>query len=255
MSEIGTGYIIEVGIETCKSDIDLANLDFTLEFFVYANRKVTYAKSDLVRVQTQAGDRYYALLDSALVGSGMLRCRARISDKVRRWENGVRPVILTAYTGKVIGCMTQNDDYYCSCGDASQDFDEGYRLSFNFVYGLPKADVAYIIYGSISDEVHGFGEITQEMLVNPNNNIISVAAESLGKTPISGLEAGDKLLVLVPADSSKIARKDDGIGGKMAFDTTIMGSNGDVSLDVDGVPYKVYGEFMTTNGEMFIYVD
>lgn len=48
MSEIGTGYIIEVGIETCKSDIDLANLDFTLEFFVYANRKVTYAKSDLV---------------------------------------------------------------------------------------------------------------------------------------------------------------------------------------------------------------
>jgi hypothetical protein len=63
------------------------------------------------------------------------------------------------------------------------------------------------------------------------------------------------VLVLIPSSYNYVATKDNGIGGKVPFDTSIMGCNGEKSVKVDGVTYRIYGEFMTVGGELFIYVD
>lgn len=41
----------------------------------------------------------------------------------------------------------------------------------------------------------------------------------------------------------------------MSFDTSIMGANGEVVVDVDGKRYKLFGEFMTVAGVLYIYID
>lgn len=253
MSEIGTGYIIQVDITSAKGT-KMSELDFTLEFYTKAFRRVTMTKKDLVCIAKEAGNEYYALLDTARLGAaGVLMCNVKILDPEPRWgSNGLRPVVLKRMTGKAIG-MTETR---AMAAQAEQrEFESGFKVDFNFLYGLPKAEVAYIMYGKFIDQITSFDELTPEMLVNPENTIVSVNAGKLDKTSIPGIEAGNKVLVLIPSDYSLVATKDDGIGGKVPFDTSIMGCNGEKELTVDGTPYRIYGEFMTVSGELFIYVD
>ena len=93
------------------------------------------------------------------------------------------------------------------------------------------------------------------MLLSSENSIISVSAGRMDKTPISNIVAGNKVVVLIPSEYGYVATKDNGIGGKVPFDTSIMGCNGEKQIVVDSQPYKIYGEFMTVSGELFIYVD
>lgn len=255
MADIGTGYIIELEIESLNGH-SMADLDFTTEFFVYSNRRKTYRKGDMVCIQGEDKNRYYALLQSGEVGQGLLLGRVAIMDPLAQWAGGKRPVIITRSTGKVIGGNGVRP-FHASCGavSASNDYDEGYRVSFNFVYGLPAPEVAYIFYGSLVDRISNMGEITAEMLVSPDNNIVSVSAGKMGKTSCGQMQAGSKVIVLIPADKGYVATKDNGFGGKMAFSEQVMGANGGVTVDIDGVTYRVYGELMTVSGEVFIYVD
>lgn len=245
----GTGYIIEINIDSIKGTM-MRDLDFNVSFFVYTNRRETFYKNDLIHIQMDESDKYYALLDSRKVGSGELKCDITILDPEPRWSGGVRPVVLRHSTGKVIGA---------SCGNALKNtcglYEEGFKVSFNFVYGLPKPEVAYIFYGKFVDQINSFDELTPDMLISPENKIVSVTAGKMGKTPISDIVAGNKVLVLVPSDYGYVATKDNGIGGKVPFDTSIMGCNGEKQITVDGSTYNIYGEFMTVSGELFIYVD
>ena len=50
------------------------------------------------------------------------------------------------------------------------------------------------------------------------------------------------------------AMKDNGLGGKDAFDETILGANGQVQVEWNGTKYDVYGELITASGELFYYV-
>lgn len=253
MSELGTGYIVQIDIASAKGT-SMKDLDFSVEFYVKPYRREAFGKSNLVCIGKESGDQYFALLDTAKLGSpGMLWCNIRIKDPEPRWGgNGLRPVVLKRFTGKVIGAV---ETEATAMHAVQNGYDSGFKVDFNFLDGLPKADVAYIMYGKFIDEISSFDELTPEMLVSPDNTIVSVSAGKLDKTSIPGLEVGNKVLVLIPSDYSYVATKDDGIGGKVPFDTSIMGCNGEKELTVDGIPYRIYGEFMTVSGELFIYVD
>ena len=246
----GTGYIIEILVDSIKGNV-MRNLDFNVSFFVYTNRRETFHKNDLIHIQMEEGDKYFALLDSRKVGSGELKCDITINDPEPRWAGGARPVILRHSTGKFIGA---------SCGSSMMnnqcvEYEEGYKVSFNFVYGIPKPEVGYIFYGHLVNQLTSYAEITSDMLVSPENHIISVSAGKMGKTSCGVMEEGDKVVVLIPVDTSYVATKDNGFGGQMAFNTQIMGSNGENLVTIDGIQYRAYGEMMTTEGEMFIYVN
>lgn len=249
MELTGTGYIIEINIESIKGTM-MRDLDFNASFFVYTNRRETFYKNDLIHIQMDEGDKYYALLDSRKVGNGELKCDITIHDPEPRWAGGARPVVLRHSTGKIIGA---------TCGNALKNtcglYEEGFRVSFNFVYGLPKAEVAYIFYGHLVNQLTSYADITADMLVSPENHILSVASGKMGKTSCGVMEEGDKVVVLIPVDTSYVATKDNGFGGQMPFNSQILGSNGENIVTIDGVQYRAYGEMMTTEGEMFVYVN
>ena len=69
------------------------------------------------------------------------------------------------------------------------------------------------------------------------------------------MEEGDKVVVLIPEETAYTATKDNGMGERMPFNTSILGSNGEQRVTIDGVTYRAYGEMMTTEGEMYIYVN
>lgn len=243
----GTGYMVQVDIRSTRGTL-MRDLNFSLEFYVHQHRRVRFGKNDLVHVQMHDGDLYYALLDTAVLGSGMLMCNVRIADPEPRWKDGSRPVLIQRSTGKVIGGG--------AAGRAIQpEWMQGYKVDFNFVWSLPKAEVAYIFYGHLINQLTSYSEITPDMLVSPDNHIVSVSASTLGKTSCGVMEEGDKVLVLIPEDTSYTAAKDNGFGGQMPFNTQLLGSNGENVVEIDGVKYRAYGEMMTTEGEMFIYVN
>lgn len=240
--------MVQVSIDSYRGT-PMRDLDFTLEFYVHANRRETFRKTDLVRIEMESGAMFIAMLDTRRLGTGALWCNVRISDPESRFPGGSRPVILKCHTGKAVGNVVQHSY------NPMPTWQEGYMVNFNFLWSLPKPEVAYIFYGKFVDQISSFDELTPEMLVSPENKIVSVTAGKMGKTPISDIVAGNKVLVLVPSDYGYVATKDNGIGGKVPFDTSIMGCNGEKQITVDGSTYNIYGEFMTVSGELFIYVD
>lgn len=236
MNEVGTQLFLNVTVDA-KDGTPMSELDFALDFYIERDRAVHVEKSALIRVDGS----YFALVDSKVLGRGHLMCRATISNE---FAGMAGRVIVKAYTGISFG--ERNRPSYT-------EYDNGYRLLFGDV-GIMAPKKAYIFYGKVVNEITDYTMITEEMLLSPENRITSVDMGVLRKTGIE-VEPGDRVVVLVPADSDYMATKDDGIGGKVSFDTSIMGANGEVVVDVDGKRYKLFGEFMTVAGVLYIYVD
>ena len=119
-----------------------------------------------------------------------------------------------------------------------------------------------IIYGripiaEIGGHVIPYSSITEDMIKNCSQ-LVHGEVKTMGKTSLglpSQTTEGDYCIVLVPKESGYTVTKDDGIGGKSEFSTEVAGANGDVELTVNNVVYKVYGEILISQGQMFIYVD
>lgn len=108
-------------------------------------------------------------------------------------------------------------------------------------------------YGYVEDEtLLSYSDITSEHL--SASTMTSAIPSTLGKTSLGINPQGCRILVVVPKSTGYVATKDNGIGGKVAFDESILGANG-VAVTIDGVEYLVYGEFATIDGETFIYID
>ena len=241
--------MIQVSIDSHR-DQKMQDMEFSLEFYVHANRRKAVSKNDLIRIdRTDGTSMFFVMLDTRTLGSGTLMCNIRITDPEARWKGG-RPVFIQRNTGCGVGGAADSPRH-----SIQKDWEEGYKIDFNTVWAIPKPEVAYIFYGKFVDQIDSFDELTPEMLLSSENTIISVSAGRMGKTPISDIIAGNKVLVLVPSEYGYVATKDNGIGGKVPFDTSIMGCNGEKQITVDGTPYNIYGEFMTVSGELFIYVD
>ena len=119
-----------------------------------------------------------------------------------------------------------------------------------------------IIYGRIpiagvGGHVIPYSSITEDMIKNCSQ-LVHGEVKTMGKTSLglaSNTAEGDYCIVLVPKESGYTVTKDNGIGGKVIFSTEVAGANGDVELTVNNVVYKVYGEILLSQGQMYIYVD
>lgn len=240
MIEPGSIIVLQVLIESDKG-ASMNDLDFSLDFYVERDRNIHCAKVDLVKVVDESIG-YYAIINTDLVGRGRLMCRATINDD---WQGHFKKVVLTEYTGVSIGEYSRT---------ANPAFQAGYRLRFDFKPGIIKPEPAatYVFYGKIIDTIASFSDVTEDLLLAPGNTVTKIS----GKPSREGIDvqAGDKVVVLVPAESEMYAAKDDGIGGKEAFDTSIMGANGEYIVPVEGNKYRLYGELMTVSGTLYIYV-
>ncbi|MGN1365190.1 MAG: hypothetical protein ACI406_07495 [Victivallis vadensis] len=117
----------------------------------------------------------------------------------------------------------------------------------------PDIPEATVCYGYIADGVTWrVADITSDMLTA--ETVVSGPLPT-GKIAIEA-PAGAVVFALVPAGC--IVTKDDGLGGKTAFETDNgaagSGANG-VALTLDGVEYCAFGEFNLLDGETFIYFD
>lgn len=250
MELLGTGKMIQVSIDSHRGQ-SMRDMEFSLEFYVHSNRRKQLSKNDLVRIdRTDGTSLFFAMLDTRTLGTGALMCNVAIMDPEPRWTGGKRPVLLSRNTGMAIGSPTVN-----SALAIQKDWIEGYKVDFNSVWSIPKAEVAYIFYGHLVNQLTSYADITKEMLVSPENHIVSVSSGKMGKTSCGVMEEGDKVVVLIPVDTPYAATKDNGFGGQMPFNSQLLGSNGENIVTIDGVQYRAYGEMMTTEGEMFIYVN
>ena len=246
----GTGKIIQISIDSHR-DQSMQDMDFSLEFYVHANRRKAVSKSELIRIDRNDGtSMFFVTLDTRTLGRGTIMCNIRISDPEAKWNGGRRPVLLQRNTGCGAGGASDSPQY-----SIQREWEEGYKVDFNTVWSIPMSDMAYIFYGHLVNQLTSYSNITQDMLLSPENHIVSVASGKLGKTSCGVMEEGDKVVVLIPVTSEYKATKDNGFGGQMPFNTQLLGSNGENLVTIDGVQYRAYGGRRATEGEMFVYVN
>lgn len=227
----------------------MSALDFSVEFYVHPNRRETFAKRDLLPVVQNGEEQYFAMLHTRRIGDGRIYAEISINSPESQWAGSIRPVVLKFDTGILVGkagnCTKTSVPEPTLC--------QGYLVSFDMVDEIPKSETAYMFYGTISDDLTSFDQITPGMIASPANNMVKVAASVLDRTSLSVTE-GDKVVVLLPYDSELKAYKDNGLGTLVPFSDVILGSNGDDSVVINGDVYRIYGELMLAGGELFIYI-
>ena len=85
------------------------------------------------------------------------------------------------------------------------------------------------------------------------DSIITQTTEGVNKQSIGIVPEACFIVVAIPAESSFVATKDNGLGEQMPFDESIVGANG-IQVDLGGKMYRVYGEMTIVSGERFIYI-
>ena len=114
-------------------------------------------------------------------------------------------------------------------------------------------------YGYIPYEVSGvidnYTEITKDMITRSGKTVISANAERVGKVSVGNVPVGALVIVAIPAIYKFNVTKDNGLGGKVAFRTDgVVGANG-ADVVFDETQYKIYGEMLLTDGELFVHID
>jgi hypothetical protein len=112
---------------------------------------------------------------------------------------------------------------------------------------------AQMFYGVLSGQIKSFREVTMEML----NNDTGVISTRPGERPVLSLgnvKPGSYIIVAVPALYNYVVTKDNGFGGKVAFDESIIGANG-IDVKFYGIAYRIYGEFVLVGGGRQIHIE
>lgn len=122
----------------------------------------------------------------------------------------------------------------------------------------PDCDLkAQMFYGIIDPTVSGvitsYSDITVDMLSNTNSIKSTIPGERL-KLSMGYVEEGSYIVVAVPTMYDFNVAKDNGFGGKVAFDDDIVGANG-IDVEFNGVDYRIYGELVLVSGERFVYIE
>ena len=130
----------------------------------------------------------------------------------------------------------------------------------------PVDTTPYMYYGRLSfqdvggtNSVIPYSQITEAMINKgvTDGKLTKTTPKTMGKTSMGEFAETaefDYIIVAVPASKNYTVTKDNGIGGKMAFDEETAGANG-VDITINTVPCKLYGEILLSQGEYFIYVD
>ena len=216
------------------SGIDKA---LSVEFYIEREKTIRFLKEDLIKVYRGNAIEYYAPVNANELGRGHLMVAVEFEDKELMYPGEKRKVMVSGYTGYAIPCMGAGNTI--SCGE--------YEVSFNRVSDIPKNEGTRIYIGSVKRRIVGYEHITAEMV----KELASYNVEQMES--VETVDAGDRFVVAIPYDWDLTAYKDNGFGGKVAFSTSVMGAN-KMKLDINGVRYKIYGEFITVGGDIKIYI-
>lgn len=98
MSSIGTELKINVHIDRLDG-YRMSDIDFSCDFYIYTNRKVTVKKEAMVKVDDE---NYVACVDSTQLGVGKIMCRVTAHIPDADFEDGFRTEVDTADTNIII---------------------------------------------------------------------------------------------------------------------------------------------------------
>ena len=130
----------------------------------------------------------------------------------------------------------------------------------------PVDTTPYMYYGRLSfqdvggtNSVIPYSQITEAMINKgvSDGKLTKTTPKTMGKTSMGEFAETaefDYIIVAVPASKNYTVTKDNGLGGKMAFDEDSAGANG-VDITINNVACKLYGEMLLSQGQLFIYVD
>ena len=208
--------------------IDGVKEALSVEFYIEREKTIKFLKEDLIKVYKDEGIEYYAPVNANELGRGHLMAAVEFEDKEPMYPGGGRRVVVSGYTGYTIPCMGEGNTI--SCG--------GYEVSFKREQNIPKSDV--VIYYGIGD------------LENPDIRELNGVKE-INEIDFS-FNAGDSIVVAVPKDRGTVAKKDNGFGGRIEFSEKIKGANGK-EMTLNGMAYKIYGEFMVVKGNLKVYIE
>lgn len=166
--------------------------------------------------------------------NGKLMCDVEFTDNEVEWK---RPVVVGGDTGISYGCGEMGGSV--SCG--------GVTVGYKKVKDIPK-NFGTNIYIGTTERVVGYEYITEEMI----KNLTSYEVEPMEMSLLA--QQGERFVIAIPYDWELKAYKDNGFGGRVPFSETVMGANGNIEVEIDGVRHKIYGEFFTTTGNTKIYI-
>lgn len=274
---IGNGMNIRVNIKSVN-DTPMDDLNFVLKFRVFGcPDEIVLHKQQLYT----AYGKYYALLNDKYLAHGWLMCDIEVYEPMPGWPNGMKPASLRCNTGLSIGnCFDVPFPMEHGMMPNAKGYVNGYKVTFTKVDDLPteeeededegneggnegnndneggnnnngggnnedntpKVDVRYGIIRGLS----AFNAITDTQIAS----FTKLTSKPSGITNVNITE-GDTLVVLT---NGAVVKKDDGIGGKVPFDTSIMGANGE-SVTVGGTSFSAYGETFIVSGSTGFYVE
>ncbi len=114
-----------------------------------------------------------------------------------------------------------------------------------------------IVYGYVpyKEELGAieYSDLTMEM-IEEHGVMEEAEVAAMNKTSLGLMPSGALVVIAVPADSNFVVTKDNGFGSKIPFDEEILGVNG-MTIDFNGVDYKVFGELLLADAELFFYID
>ena len=219
-----------------------------------ADDKISVSISEPIEFSPPSGDAAYFSVDCSNLP------HATIANVAIDTDEG--ELILPYYSEYgVKKIIKKNSRFYVYLGDSVEAFSSG-RIYLTQMFLSDTADepgVSVIsgnmYYGYIaSDTMTSVVQISVEDLAV--STLTNAPAEAVGNVDLGNVPAGTFTVVLLPAGLT--AYKDDGFGGKVAFevDNGVAGSGANgTTVILDGVEYNVYGEFNQVAGETFIYID
>ncbi len=122
----------------------------------------------------------------------------------------------------------------------------------------PDCDVkAQMFYGIIDPTTTGvissYSDITVDMLKQQTGVKSTIPGERVALS-MGYVNEGSYIVIAVPTMYDFNVTKDNGFGGKVAFEDDIIGANG-IDVEFNDVDYRIYGEFVLVGGERFVYIE
>ena len=122
----------------------------------------------------------------------------------------------------------------------------------------PNCDLkAQMFYGVIdpteSGVITSYSDITVDML-NQATGVKSTKPGERVSLSMGYVNEGSYIVIAVPTMYDYNVTKDNGFGGKVAFEDDIIGANG-IDVEFNNIDYRIYGEFVLVGGERFIYIE
>lgn len=117
--------------------------------------------------------------------------------------------------------------------------------------GLANVFFGYFPY-TVQPDLANYADIKLEHLQH-EDAVIEEADGIMNKTSIGVVPEACFIVVAIKKNLGLVAKKDDGIGGLVNFDESVVGANS-LEVDFEGEKYLLFGEYTIIDGERFVYV-